>query len=245
MIFLFILILVVILSKIMNREEFLKTVIRGSYGDLKAFKQLLCENLHIALEPSVLLPRVIVSQRIDVLEYTLTVVPPPQCDDIILAIETGNMEVIDYVCKNVDDGINLVYALVEERTIKFAKVLLDHGANPNCLYGLPMLSAVQHGDFEMLKLLFFYGGILTSDLFDLAIENGDYKIAYWLSLYGLNGYETPGFIAYKAQQAAIRDAAQRKIYFWILPKLYRNKEFVMRQASKSYNDLFDSQVQVL
>ena len=47
-----------------------------------------------------------------------------------------------------------------------------------------------------------------------------------------------GFRAFMKEKERQKEAAARKIYFWILPKLYRNEDFVRRQAEKSYNALF-------
>ena len=128
----------------------------------------------------------------------------------------------------------------EYNTHIYAKILLDHGADPNASDGQPGFTAAEHGFLDTLKLLFSRGARLRGRFFDAASYWGYHDVAYWIYLHGVRGYETVEFEIYKARQEAIRDAAARKIYFWIFPKLYRNTEFVMRQAEKSYDNLFNS-----
>ena len=128
----------------------------------------------------------------------------------------------------------------EYNTPVYAKILLDKGADPNTQSGQPGFVAAEHGYLDTLKLLRTRGAKLEARFFNAASYWGYNDVAYWLYLHGVRGYETVEFEIYKAAREAERHAAARKIYFWVFPKLYRNPEFAMRQASKSYDDLFNS-----
>jgi len=227
----------------MNCYDFIKALRTGSYGnDLASFKEFLDAALQKFPKfcTTSLLHHVIESERIFAVSYVLTKFDKKtNWLDIGCARDTLNVDILDVICKHAPlKELNRALVDMAFFSPEYIEVLLNNGADPNTDGGRALLAAAEECALDTLKLLHSRGGRIFPALFDAACYWGSCETAYWLYLRGVRGYETPDFIAYKARQDAIRDAAQRKIYFWILPKLYRNKEFVMRQASKSYNDLF-------
>lgn len=54
----------------------------------------------------------------------------------------------------------------------------------------------------------------------------------------LNGLESSVFIKYLRLCKRVEIRAANRIYFWIYPILYRNREFALKQGAKSYDALF-------
>lgn len=226
----------------MNSIDIFYTVRNGLYGDLDRFKSFL--EAHEISVP-LLVRAVIVSERIDTMNYVLKKFQyTTNWHEISLAAGTRSLQMMMLVCRHAekeDLNYGLRTGLISNKI--FLRVLLDNGADPNINSGAPLIYSAEKGWFDTLKTLHARGGQLTPAVFDAACYWDHYDIAYWVYLHGVCGFEDPGFLAYKARQDAIRNEAQRKIYFWILPKLMRNKEFIKRQANKAYDKLIEQQAE--
>lgn len=190
------------------------------------------------------LQKLICSRRFETLAIVLSKYATPTQYDLIEALSMLYEDIFELLCKHASsEHKNFVLPLTcKSWPEKYATILLDNGANPNTNKGLAMRVAVECGRLDVLKLLHKYGGILTVDLFDIACYNWENKVAYWLYLNGIydQNVETESFRSYKEEQNEKRQVAARKIYFWYLSKLMKNKAFLMKQASKKYDELFNT-----
>jgi hypothetical protein len=189
-----------------------------------------------------------------ILEYVLSKGVKPTGSSLYNAVRAakssgGNMDGLEFLVdmlKNEPNKKNILTNALhrvvngsdEDDHIPAIKVLIAHGADPN---GLGITNAAIICDtLKIAKVLDAHGAVFEDMHVDIALLFGSFEAAYWLYQKGLRGVkEVPyEFLQYKATRDAERDAAARKIYFWILPKLYRNPDFVMRQAERSYDALF-------
>lgn len=181
--------------------------------------------------------QIIASQNVDILRYVLGEVSPPTFDDIHHAFYTNNVELINVVCKHSSQQtLNESLIGVSNFPPKLIKLLLDHGANPNAEEGAAMCQAAENGRLNVIKLYMAFGGKLDAKVLSSACLRENYEVAFWLYQRGVRGgIESPGFQEFKQ---AKQIEAQRKIYFWYLRKLMKNKDFLMKQASSRYDALF-------
>jgi hypothetical protein len=136
-----------------------------------------------------------------------------------------------------------LYLLVtngNKEDVRGIEFLIARGADPKDVSVVDR--SITCGSFKIFRTLDIHGAVFVDRHVDIALRFGHFEVGYWLYQKGLRGVEEVPyeFLQYKATRDAERDAAARKIYFWILPKLYRNPDFVMRQAGKSYDNLFNS-----
>jgi hypothetical protein len=228
----------------MNCYDFIKILRGGTYGDLERFKKFLEASFQKfpTFCMSAVISHVIASERIDSLEYILTEFNRTTTHkDITDAVsQTFGIAVLEIVCDHAPKKeLNLALIALSSRSPpRYVKVLLDKGADPTSNNGRAMLAAVEDGRFETLKLLYSHGGELTASLFDAACYWEYYPIAYWLHERGAKGYETPGFLAYKAKKDAVRDLALRRFQLKCMRKLMEKKEFILKQGERSWEELF-------
>jgi len=230
----------------------------GDYTSLEAFKSE-CRFDPFLLEDSLQWAYRLCNRHI--LDYVLSKGVKPTSGSIvragviprisgILGPCTGNMEAVEFLVEllNGDPAktkilTTALYILVvdgADEHVPFIKFLIAQGAH------LKDISVVDRsitcGSFKIFRTLENHGAVFADRHVDIALYFGHFEAAYWMHQKGLRGVEEVPyeFLQYKATRDAERDAAARKIYFWILPKLYRNTDFVMRQAEKSYDNLFNS-----
>ena len=140
-----------------------------------------------------------------------------------------------------------------------------HKNNLKCTIPLNDLIFVQGFNFDMLKFMVLelkytyfddltYLNIVMKNLNDMCTSLTSHKklenlimIKYLYDKGGrkkvlLNNLENSFFSSYLCLQNRVEKRMANRIYFWIYPVLYRNKEFVLKQAERSYNSLFGSQI---
>jgi len=187
------------------------------------------------------LERVIASERLDAIEYFLTEVTKPDYTHLHTALHTRNPAVVNLVCQHaLPVSINLaLVGAVASAPIKFVNLLLDFGADPNhCELGGAVENAAARGHLKILRLLHARGGKLTPSALREACRWGHNDVAFWIYAKGVRCHEslyTQEFLDLKREK---ENEAQRKIYFWYMKRLMCNKEFIMKQAFKSYDKLF-------
>lgn len=229
----------------MNCYDFIKILRSGSYGDLERFKKFLEASFQKfpSFCMSAVITHVIVSERLDSLKYILSEFNRTTTHkDITNAVsQTFSIDIMEIVCDHAPKkelDLALV-ALSSHAPPRYVKVLLDKGADPTSNNGRAMLAAVEDGRFETLKLLYSRGGELTAELFDGACYWEYYPIAYWLHERGAKGYETPGFLTYKAKKDVKRDLALRRFQLQCMRRLMEKQDFILRQGGRSWEKLFE------
>ena len=183
-----------------------------------------------------------------ILEYVLSKGVKPTSGSLYQAVRTGNMEGVKFLADMLEDTpdktkilTTALYILVVNgaaEDVPGIEFLIARGANPKDVSIVDR--SITCGSFNIVRTLDAHGVMFEDKHVDIALCFGQFEVAYWLYQKGLRGAEEVPyeFLQYKAERDAERNAAARKIYFWIRPKLYRNPEFVMRQAERSYNALF-------
>jgi len=232
----------------------------GDYTSLEAFKSecrfdpfLLEDSLQWAYRPC----------NRHILDYVLSKGIKPTSGSIVRAAGfpkislilgpgacTNNMEAVEFMVELLNDDpgktkilTTALYILVvsgADDSVPFINFLISRGANPKDISIVDR--SITCGSFKIFRTLESHGAVFVDRHMDIALRFGHFEAAYWMHQKGLRGVEEVPyeFLQYKATRDAERDAAARKIYFWILPKLYRNTDFVMRQAGKSYDNLFNT-----
>ena len=131
------------------------------------------------------------------------------------------------------EGHDSFYTACMHGDLDIVKTFIKYGADPNAEVGACIRIALEYGHIEVVKFLVEKGGQLYNYFADIVCEQEQWETAFWLiekkGLTPFNSFE--GYEHYRKEK---RQRAVNKIYFWILPKLYRNKEFVQKQAEKSY-----------
>jgi hypothetical protein len=220
----------------------LSDIIRtGSYGeDLDGFKRFVKAHIQpFDFNKEYLLEHVIASKHIDAMDYFMTEVVQPTFTHIHHALSTEDVGVVKAVCDHASRehlNIALIGAVVSA-SMKLINTLLEYGADPNFEDSAAMLNAAEHGRLNVLRFLHARGGILEPQLLSAACYWEHHTVAFWLYQKGVRSeYESPGFVEFLKQKQIV---AQRKIYFWYMKNsLLRNKNFLLAQASKSYDALF-------
>jgi len=187
-----------------------------------------------------ILRHIIASSRADTLAHIMSTGFRPGVCDIKLTIQHEKPGFLDILCKNANstDLSQVLPFATTQVTPIYTEILLKNGADPNFDGGRAFFDATELGRLDIMKVLYKHGTKLRADFFNAACYWGHNEAAYWLHLNGLSGYETIEFEQYKAQQDLKRLHAQRKIYFWYMERLCRNREFQLRQAAKSYDSLY-------
>lgn len=183
-----------------------------------------------------------------ILEYVLSKGVKPTSASLYHAVRAGNMDLVKLFLellkdepnkKNILSGaLHTIVVSGADEDIPGIELLIAHGAEPK---NTTTSAAILCETPKIAKVLDAHGAVFQNEDVYTALRFGHFEAAYWLYQKGLRNIEEEvpyEFLQYKATRDAERDSAARKIYFWILPKLYRNPEFVMQQAEKSYNALF-------
>ena len=217
----------------------------GEYVSLDDFKSA-CKLEPYLLEDSLCDARHPCNRHI--LEYVLSKGVKPTSGSLFHAARANTMEGAEFLVEFLKDdpdktktlttALYLVVTNGDKENVPGIEFLIAQGADPKDFHVVDR--SITCGSFKIVRTLDTHGAVFVNEHVDIALRFGQFEVGYWLYQKGLRGVdEVPySFLQYKAERDAERDAAVRKIYFWILPKLYRNSEFVMRQASKSYDTLF-------
>lgn len=228
----------------MNCYDFIKILRSGSYGDLERLKKFLEASFQKfpSFCMSAVITHVIASERLDSLKYILSEFNRTTThEDITNAVsQTFSIDIMEIVCDHAPKKeLNLALIALSSRSPpRYVKVLLDKGADPTSNNGRAMLAAVEDDRFETLKLLYSHGGELTAELFDAACYWEYYPIAYWLYERGARGYETPGFLTYKAKKDVKRDLALRRFQLQCMRRLMEKQDFILKQGERGWEKLF-------
>lgn len=99
--------------------------------------------------------------------------------------------------------------------------------------------AVEKGNLDVCKLLKHFGAEFVQSHLAIAGRNEQWEIVEWLEgSTGLKLQKTyEKYERYRALRQKVKTRAKNKIFFWIMPRLYRNPEFVKKQAEKSWDDV--------
>jgi hypothetical protein len=169
----------------------------------------------------------------------MSVASSAQYNNLLLhiAVTERQNETVDYLLKNKVDftanGHDSFYTACMIGDLEIVKTFIKYGADPNAEVGACIRIALEYGRIDIVRYLVDKGGQLFNYFVDIVCEQENWETAFWLierkGLVSFNRFE--GYEEYKKER---RMKAANKIYFWILPKLYRNKEFVKKQAEKSY-----------